>query len=163
MKVVDLITIYLDNPTRENLNQIRSRIREFDNFNESLDERKSAVDLINKGQPAAALDLLTSLMPGALLSPSTHRLMAQAHQMLKREQAAERENALAQISLASIFSTGSGTQEDPWSVLRVADEYDVLDYLDRMVTRQSVLKVDGKMVDRFDHPDGAATWFILDV
>lgn len=158
----DPILSYLNDPSPAQLDELRRQIRSANNFDHTLSKRSEATALLDQGQPDEALTLLMSLMPGAVLSPSTHAMLAVAHTVLADEDKAKREQFMAQLAIQSILSTGQGTEEEPWSVLRVADEYDVLSVLGREPVNQFCHRVDGKLVDRIEHPDGSATWFVVD-
>lgn len=63
------------------------------------------------------------------------------------------------LALDSILSTGDGTREHAWSVLRISDEYDVL-RSQRRVSSVQTLIVDGdRSLDRHVCDDGTEAWF----
>ncbi|MCW4601656.1 DUF4919 domain-containing protein [Janibacter hoylei] len=101
-------------------------------------------------------------MPGAALNPLAHRLLAAAHEALGDDDAARREATLHTLSVSSVLATGDGTQERPWSVLRVADEYDVMRAKGVTPVVQATRTVDGRVVDVHEVVDGPDVWFVLD-
>ena len=123
--------------------------------------RDEAAERLRAGDHAGALRVLEALLPAALLSPSVHARQAVALRHLGREGEAARQTRIARASLAAIRSSGDGTAERPWSVLRVADEYDVLRDLGRRPVGQSLVGRDGRPLDRLVTDDGGELWFAV--
>lgn len=146
--VGDLVGRYLDDPTPATLAEVRRAVRAHPTFDPGL-----VID------PDAGLDELRGLMPGALLSPAAHAALARALAGAGHREQAARERALAETALASIVTTGDGTRERPWSVLRVSDEYDVLRALGRRPVDQSVHRDGPRTLDRHACDDGSEVWF----
>lgn len=144
----DLVGRYLADPTPATLAEVRRMVRADPSFDPGL--------VVGEVDGLAALQ---RLMPGALLSPAAHAALAHALTGAGRPDAAARERVLAQAALASILSTGDGTRERPWSVLRVGDEYDVLRSLRRRSAQQSVERDGGRHLDHHVCDDGSEAWF----
>lgn len=60
--------------------------------------------------------------------------------------------------LRSIRSTGDGSEQHPWSVLRINDEYDMLRALDKVRDRQGLVETDGRRLDRLTCTDGTVAY-----
>ena len=129
----ELVTRYLTEQTPANLTALRHAVRSSGSFDPDVDLR-GVIPLLEAGRHREALDAVRAKMPGAALNPLAHRLLA----------------------------TGDGTQERPWSVLRVADEYDVMRAKGVTPRRQATRTVDGRVVDVHEVVDGPDVWFVLD-
>ncbi|MCB9128762.1 MAG: DUF4919 domain-containing protein [Ardenticatenales bacterium] len=107
----------------------------------------------------AVIGQLRPLLPGAFMSPSFHDTLAVAHMELGDEVRALREARYAQLALRGIALTGDGSKEKPYIVLRVQDEYDMLNQLEKVSVRQQLVQADGKMMDQHICDDGSSIWF----
>lgn len=122
----ELLDGYLSRPGVHSLMALREAIQQAPNFRPDLDVGRLAGPLMHKHAYREAIGSLHSLLPGALFSPSVHAALADAHRGLGETAQAEREERLADAALASIRSTGQGTSESPWTVLRLGDAYDLV-------------------------------------
>ncbi|MCT1618993.1 DUF4919 domain-containing protein [Janibacter hoylei] len=157
----ELVTRYLTEQTPANLTALRHAVRSSGSFDPDVDLR-GVIPLLEAGRHREALDAVHAKMPGAALNPLAHRLLAAAHEALGDDDAARREATLHTLSVSSVLATGDGTQERPWSVLRVADEYDVMRAKGVTPRRQATRTVDGRVVDVHEVVDGPDVWFVLD-
>lgn len=108
--------------------------------------------------PHAVLEALGPRMPGLLLSPSAHAARAQALDELGEEGPAKVEHRFARLALASLRSSGEGTEDSPYRVLRVEDEYDLLGSAGLRSTAQSA-RTDGRgSFDVHTLVDGGSLW-----
>ena len=154
----DLVTAYLDDPGPETLAPLRRAVRNSANFTIDLD--LGAIDkLLADGAYAEAATALRALMPGAIFSPSAHLRLATALERSGEERAAARERQVASAALRSIRASGDGTEEHPWTVLRINDEYDLLRALNKVPGRQDLLEADGRRIDRHTCTDGTFAHF----
>ncbi|WP_193609018.1 DUF4919 domain-containing protein [Nocardioides lijunqiniae] len=154
-----LVATYLAEPTPATLAALRSAVRSAPGFTPDLAADALARPLLDRGAYGEAVTALSALMPGAMLSPSAHTVLAEALTGAGRTDAARREESLARAALSSILSTGDGTAARPWSVLRVSDEYDVLSALGKRSRRQSVDRVGSRHLDRHECEDGSELVF----
>ena len=154
----DLVTAYLDDPGPETLAPLRRAVRSSENFTVDLD--LGSIDrLLAEGAYAEAATALRALMPGAIFSPSAHLRLAAALERSGEERSAARERQVAAAALRSIRSTGDGSEQHPWSVLRINDEYDLLRALDKVPEHQDLLEADGRRIDRHTCTDGTFAHF----
>ncbi|MER7608852.1 DUF4919 domain-containing protein [Nocardioides sp. NPDC127503] len=154
----DLVTAYLDDPGPETLAPLRRAVRNSANFTIDLD--LSGIDkLLADGNYAEAANALRALMPGAIFSPSAHLRLATALERSGEERSAARERQVASAALRSIRASGDGTEEHPWTVLRINDEYDLLRALKKVPGRQDLLEADGRRIDRHTCTDGTLAHF----
>jgi hypothetical protein len=155
----DLVGSYLADPTPATLAELRGAVRSARNFRSDLPVAEIVHPLMERGTYDEAISALQDLMPGAMFSPSAHSALAEALTRTGRQEAAYREVALARAAIRSILSTGDGTAERPWSVLRISDEYDVLRSLRKRPREQSVVQDGDRYLDRHVCEDGSDDYF----
>lgn len=116
-------------------------------------------ELIDDREFLAALDALTNVMPQLLLSPRAHWWAAYLNEQLGRSSSAVTEQQVGDLLLEGILSTGDGSPDNPFAVLRVDDEYDVLGALKKTFVRQE-LRSDPRC-DVLICDDESELWFDL--
>lgn len=155
----DLVDGYLAEPTPDSLGALRRAVRAAPGFDPDLGVRTHARALLRDGKDAEAVTALEESMPGSLFSPSAHAMLANALRRTGRDDAAARHARLSRAALDSILSTGDGSRERPWSVLRISDEYDVVDSLGDRPRRQALLRDGLRTLDRIECQDGRVVHF----
>ncbi|MFX4286574.1 DUF4919 domain-containing protein [Janibacter sp. G349] len=160
--LTDLVGAYVHDPQPERLRELRSVVRGSPTFDPDLDVAAVVGTSLDDGRASDTIRALTGKMPGAALNPRAHAVLASAFEEVGDEAAARRERLMAQLSITSILSTGDGTRERPWSVLRVADEYDVLRAKNIRPVQQAVLQADGRVLDGHEDAAGGRVWFALE-
>jgi len=155
----DLIDAWLADPTPESLEALRHAVRLAPGFDPDLRVRTEATALLRAGRHDDTVTVLEASMPGSLFSPAAHAMLATALRHVGRADDARRHGRLARAARDSILSTGDGSLERPWSVLRISDEYDVVDSLGTRPVSQAVLHEGIRMIDRLDCQDGRALHF----
>lgn len=158
----DLVTGYLESQDLEHLEPLRRAVTGSATFDPDLNLLPEVGPLMEEGRHEEVVRTVTAKMPGAALNPTAHMALAAAHEALGRAAEAERESTMARVAVSSVLLTGEGTQESPWSVLRVADEYDILRAKGISPRGQSSRWVEGRLVDRHETEDGAEVWFVVD-
>ncbi|MGP9537981.1 hypothetical protein ACT3SP_08215 [Brachybacterium sp. AOP43-C2-M15] len=111
--------------------------------------------------PRAVLDELGARMPGLLLSPSAHAAQARAFAELGEEGPAGIERRMAQLALEAVRGSGEGTEQSPYRVLRLEDEYDLLAAEGRRSTGQTEHSDDRRVLDEHSLADDGRMWFEL--
>ena len=155
----DLVDAHLSDPSAETLEPLRDAVRAAPGFDPELRVRKHADVLIREGRHADAVAALEASMPGSLLSPAAHAMLAAALRRTGREDAAARHARLARAALDGILATGDGSADRPWSVLRISDEYDVVDSLGTRPVQQGLVADGPRRVDRIECQDGRTLHF----
>ena len=158
----DLVTDYLENQDLEHLARLRRAVVGSDSFDPDLELMGAVGPLMEEGRHQEVVDAVTAKMPGAALNPTAHLAMSAALEALGEERAAQRESIMARVAVSSVLATGDGTQASPWSVLRVADEYDIMRAKGITPSGQSAQSRDGRLVDRHETADGGEVWFVID-
>lgn len=119
--------------------------------------------LPNAGEHSAE-DMVRALweqLPAALLSPRVHAELAGALERIGDAAGAERHRRIARLALAGLRASGTGSEEDPRSVLRVQDEYDLLESAGRTVRAQQLSRTSDAVFDVVTLDEGARIWFEL--
>lgn len=158
MEFPDIVEAFLLDPTPETRRPLRAAILADPTFDPHLSLRAL---LGAEPTPQAVVDTITARMPGLLLSPQGHGLLARAHQALGDEASARRERTLSAVSLREIAASGAGTEDSPLEVLRLQDEYDHLQAADRRTTAQRLDRTDAGECDVHTLEDGSELWFRL--
>lgn len=155
----DLVGAHLADPTPETLEPLRDAVRAAPGFDPELRVREQADALLRDGRYDDAVIALEASMPGSLLSPAAHAMLATALKRSGRPDGAGRHARLARAALDGILATGDGTAERPWSVLRISDEYDVVDSLGTRPVGQGLLADGSRRIDRIECQDGRTLHF----
>lgn len=156
MSINAQISDYVAQPTDEHLTALRTAIRSAPNFDVNANPVGDTQQWRSTQDHQRIVDHLTSRMPGLLLNPQAHGMLATALRNLGEGKRGDGQVKLAQIALRSILDSGDGSRERPWQVLRVADEYGVLLSMDRVSARQASL---GGGVDEHTCDDGSVVYF----
>lgn len=159
MTFADTVAAYLTEPSSDHLAELRKQVVASDNYDWQLSPRSRAERWFAAGDHRGLIAELESAMPGGFANPGLHLLLAEAHRKLGDTEAAHREVVLYQAMMSGILATGEGTVDRPWSVLAIADEYDVLQALNKQSVEQSLVKSDGRHLDKHSCTDGSSVWF----
>ena len=157
--IADLALVYAGTRSVADLLRLREAVRRSPGFDTGLDVVGAVSPALARGDHAEAVAIVEGLMPGAFFSPSAHAALGAAHAALGDEARARAERRTQVLALESIRSTGDGTRDRPWSVLRISDEYDVLRADRRTSREQTLVTVDGRSLDRHVCHDGSQAWF----
>ncbi|MFY0629402.1 MAG: DUF4919 domain-containing protein [Flavobacteriaceae bacterium] len=95
----------------------------------------------------------------SLLSPRVHLMKNYAYTKKGMPDEAGFELLFAQKILENICLTGDGSKEDPYLVLRVQDERDVLNFLGEKFRMQALCKGEGFVYDSIQTESGKSFYF----
>ena len=157
--IADLAAAWVASRDAADLATLRDAVRRSPGFDPGLDVVGAVSPALAEGAHEEALATVEGLMPGAFLSPSAHAALAAARAGLGDDARAQAERRWQVLALESIRSTGDGSREHPWSVLRISDEYDVLRADRRTSREQTLVTVAGRSFDRHVCHDGSEAWF----
>lgn len=130
---------FLKEPTKENFLKAHSYIAQHEDYNPYSNDLNQMEDLLEKNEFQKALDYANI---NVMLSPRAHLMKKYAATQLENEEAANAEYFLAMRILEGIESTGDGSKEHPYLVLRVNDEGDLLSYLEEEYQVQQLIQED---------------------
>ena len=150
---------YLKSPTPEAFLKVRQAIIDsptYDPYGASLEPVE---ELLGQERWTDAQEAMLAVMEDLMLTPRAHLCAGYIAEQLGDDKAAEMERMLAAACVEGILGTGDGTQEKPYLVTRVNEEYDVMQYLGKQMTQQSLTESDGVPMDRIQCSDGTELWF----
>lgn len=161
MSLPTSLIAFMDDPTVGNLSALRQDIKQEPSFDPLLKVAGQVQALMRDGGHAQALELINGTLPGSLLSPSTHVLASECFRILGDQESADRESALADVSVRCVTITGSGTREDPWETLRIGDQYDVMSVLGMEPVSHEQYRDGERVIDVHTTVDDREVWFEL--
>lgn len=158
-EVADLAAAYATGRTPQDLRALHLAVLATPGFDPLVDVAALVGD--PEQDPRETLARITSAMPALFLSPDAHAALAAAYASLGAEDHAARELDVARLALGAIGTSGDGTRERPWLVLRVGDEYAWLRSTGFVSTEQRLRTADGAVFDEHLGADGSTVWFRL--
>lgn len=161
MTFADVLDRWLSDASPTNLEAVRDAVQTDPRYSSGTELASRVVPLLERGAHAQARDVLIGAMPGAFLSPMAHSLLARAHLALGDERQALQERSLARAAMVSILTSGDGSRDRPWVVLRISDEYDVMGAMGLSVGAQRVEQPPGRVLDEIIDTDDGHWWFEL--
>ena len=147
---------YLQEPSTAGREEVQQRILRHPRYDPHLVLPDTA-----EHRPADQVRALFDELPAALLSPRLHTRLARALDRLGDTAAAERHRRLARLALAGLRASGTGSEEEPIPVLRVQDEYDLVESAGRTVRAQQLSRTRDSAFDVVTLDDGTEMWFEL--
>lgn len=161
MNFPDIMEAYALDPTPEHLAALHRAITEAPSYDPMVAIAQIVTPLVETGDHQGVIDALWARMPGIFLSPAAHMHLSQAYAALGKDADATRERKFALMAMDSIRTAGEGTEESPYPVLRVEDEYSVLDAERRRSTGQQLVPTETGACDVHTLEDGSQVWFRL--
>lgn len=155
----DRLQNFFEHPTAENYRCARSAILSSLEGTAGSAELVELVRLCQEGHYESAWEKSDAMMPAWALSPQVHYLAAEAAVHLKNDEDHELEAFLWQTCLQGILSTGDGSQDHPYLVTHLSDEYDVLNVLKLEVESQALVETGSGRYDTVTCCDGSEIWF----
>lgn len=157
--LAQLIESYLRTPDDANRRRVRDVLASRGNYDPEVSVERAAAPYLSTGSYAEVVQHLLDLMPGAMLSPVAHRLLADAYAQLGDAAAARHQTTLADLSMAALLASGNGSSTRPWAVLRVSDEHDVVAHFGRTSVHRRYEERDGRLLDVHVADDHSLVWF----
>ncbi len=155
----ELFFDFLESPNRETYLAVRDALVSSEFYQPYSDEMSDIGDLLDAGKLDEAAEKLAASMPNLLLSPRAHLMLSFLAKETNEEDHAKMEGFIAATCCEGVLSTGEGTQESPYVVVRTSDEHDVVQYLGKQFKQQSLVEDGDRHFDRIDCEDGAEIWF----
>ena len=139
---------YIQNPVTEEFLKLRAGILSHPDFDPDDARLEPVEELVSIGEFGKVGELVREAMwPSFLLSPGAHVQLGFALQKLGQEREANVERALAALLMQGIESTGEGSEESPFLVLRTSDEYDYLFAKQLQFASHTEVKKEGRTLD----------------
>lgn len=155
----ELFARFLESPDRESYIAVRTALVSSDYYDAYSNEMDGLDQLLDAGKFEEASRKLTDSMPNLLLSPWAHFIMSFIADKLNDEKGAHAESLIAAACCKGILATGDGTKDKPYIVVRVSDEYDVLQYVGKGLELQSLIHDGNRHFDLVKCRDGSELWF----
>ncbi len=155
----DEISDFLAEPNGENLLRLRAVIEASGAYDAGSDGDERLAGMIDQRAYHEAQDLVDDLMPGWLLSPRVHRLAAEAAENRGDEEAAARARYMLRACTKGILLAGDGTEERPFPILHVSDEYEIIDVMGKEPVDQRLAGGEAGLCDVIRCSDGTEVWF----
>lgn len=150
---------FIQSPDRESFLAFRGKVIASDEYNPYSDEIDQASELMEANKLEEALALLRDSMKNLMLSPRAHQFLGFLHHKLGDDEAAQMELVVGKTCLDGLLSTGNGSREEPYVVLRTSDEYDVIEYFEKQFKQQSLVHEGDRHFDHIVCTDGSEYWF----
>ena len=154
----ELFVQFLKSPNKESYTAIREAITASEFYQPYSRELDDIDELMEKGSLDAVKDKIRAAMPNLLLSPRVHLLLSFLAEKQGDSKTAEMEGYIAATCCEGILSTGDGSREAPYFILRTSDEHDLLRYLDKRFTGQSLIHDGDRHFDHITCEDGSDFW-----
>lgn len=155
----ELFVAFLQSPSPESFRAIRDAVAghpKYDGYSRDLSAMEEAYQQKRYADVKAAFG---GAQPNLLLSPGAHLLLSMALRDEGDAKNADLERFICYRCVEGIQSTGDGTRERPWPVLRTSDEYDVLGALGKQFSGQALAHENGRSYDKMTCADGSELWF----
>ena len=162
-EVMTCLDRYLKDRTAESFLALRRAFAAQPGYAPYARDPGEASRLIREKKFAEAREFIMSVMGNWMLNPGMHVMAHLAFKELGEEHEAEMENKWAALIMEGILSTGDGTQEHPYRVLFVADEYDVLMRLGKKPAVQLLVTGPYGPCDLQECEDGSSVYFDISV
>jgi len=153
---------FLQTPSRETFLRVREAVITHEAYQPYGDDLNAMGAQVESGAYAQVLETFNRNAMNLLLSPSAHMYASMAYAKTGREREAEMEKFIFGRVVEGILSTGDGSQERPYVVTRVSDEYDLAAWLGKAVQSQSLVTAEGRTLDLLSLADGELAFDISD-
>lgn len=150
---------FLTTPTAEKFRAIRDAIAKHPSYDGYSNDLRDMEDAFQQKRFADVKTAFAQAQPNLLLSPAAHLLLSMSLKEEGNEKGSEMERFICFRCVEGIQTTGDGTQEKPYLVLRTSDEYDVLSALGKQLQSQALVHDQGKSYDKLTCADGSELWF----
>ncbi len=159
--MADEFSEFLENPSDQTFRNLRDLVIQSPDYDFHSNAIEDVHILVDIEEYERARDELMGLMPGWLLSPRAHELIALVSEELNDEEGAQRERYMAQACYRGLLQSGSGSERSPYLVTHVADEYDLLGMLKKEFESQRQAVTENGLFDVITCTDGTELWFDL--
>ena len=147
---------FISETTKENFISAQNTVKSHPEYNPYSDDLSVMEDLLDEKKFQAAADYSSI---NVLLSPRAHLYKNYALQQLNNEEDAKSELFFAQKIMEGIETTGDGSEESPYVIMRISDERDLLNYLQEKIINQNLVHKNDKHFDLINCESGAQVYF----
>ena len=140
-KLMEAFEHYLQERTQESFLNARRVLMSLPSYNPMSPELYALDEMLRAGDWHSMRDLASQVVDNWMLTPYIHEALALAYKKLDDHERSSLEYALSVACAEGIISTGDGTAEKPYLVVRSDDAYGVLNFLEIEWTEER--RVDG--------------------
>lgn len=158
---LEVASAFLCDPSQQAHEVLKALISQSKNYDPDWSVGRVGQAAIASGQFEGLLRAINSVLPGVFLNPSAHFWLAKAYEGLGDQAGKERELAIAELVTASLLGSGDGTEDRPYRVLMIQDEYDILSALREAPNGTELVRANDRMCDVI-HCDERRYWFELE-
>lgn len=159
MTLAASILNYLQDQTLANYLEVRRHVNAAANYSPYANFEQAAAPLMAQEKYPDMIGALRAFLPGGFLSFGLHSLLAYAYDKMANREDTQREAYLAQAVMRGLLQTGDGSLSQPYQVLYVSDEYDVLRYFGKQSSQTHLFQSGEKALEQHICTDGAEIWF----
>jgi hypothetical protein len=159
-QLAELFLTFLNDPSLVNFRAVRECAVTDPAYDPTPGLADELVDLYEQGRFQEVVSGLEGSLPNLLLSPRAQRAAGLALERLGRQADADTQNRIVQCLLDAMLASGDGSEQAPYLVTHVSDEYDLLAYLEQACSEtKETIHRDGRTCDVLERTDGTKVWF----
>jgi hypothetical protein len=155
----DAFLAFLGSPSRDTYLAAREAIVKSDRYEPYSRVLEVTAGQLSAGEYHLARESILAAMSNLVLSPTAHLLLSIAADKIGDQKGAQIEREIATTCFKGILTTGDGSRTNPYLIVRISDEYDVVLYLGTQLKEQSLVLEGGKNLDHVVCVDGSEFWF----
>lgn len=157
--LADAFSEFARDPGKEDYLTVRKLVISDPRYNPYSDDLRQLGRLQAAGKHDELKKKANAALPNLILSPRFHLIMGNAAKQRGENELAVIERRMAVACLKGILTTGDGSEESPYLVIRTSDEYDVLGYLDKESKSQGLVFKGDRKLDVLECTDGSLVRF----
>ncbi len=150
---------YLDHPFHSKYQLLVDTIHASPDYNPYSDDLIAVDELVADGKYPEAADALTSMGLARIASPSFQWIYSYVMRNLGNQSGEEISHYFAVQFGQEILRTGKGTEAEPFHVLWLEDEREVLSLLEKEQHAQHLVAESNRHFDVIKCKDGSEVWF----
>lgn len=155
----DLFFEFLQSPDRDSYLAVHKTVVASQHYAPYSSEIEDIDKLLKAEKYDAARKKAARSMPNLLLSPSAHLLLSFIAEKLNETEESQMEHFIALTCCRGIQATGDGSKATPYIVTRPSDEHDLVRYLDKKFSRQTLINDGDRQLDQIRCVDGSEMYF----
>ena len=155
----ELFFSLLRDPSLDTFLDLRERIIDTSQYFPYSAEFYEMGELLEQEEYTLAVKLFQHTLPNLLLSPGAHLMVSYAYEAQNNTEMAEFEKQVAFLLISCLLETGDGTLDNPYLILRISDEHDVLNALGKARREQALMADGDRILDRHTCEDETDVYF----
>lgn len=128
-------------------------------YNPGSNELADVLELVEAQAWDAARKRALEISSAYLLSPGYHMTLSYICSQLEDELGANVEQHIQMACISGMLACGDGSEERPWPVTRISDEYDILRALGKESVAAEQFEAGERVLDCHTLGEGEEVWF----